>query len=67
MKEEKVTVKAITIYPNEQSVITKVAAVLFEGNESRAVRYIIRDWAQSKKLDEVGVPTGMFEGYDGGE
>jgi len=42
--DNNIAVKTIGIYPLEQSIITRVANQMFEGNESQAVRYIIRQW-----------------------
>lgn len=56
------TTKAITIYPAEQYIITVVANQLFEGNESQAVRHMIREYAK-RNLEEASAsePTPMSD------
>ena len=47
--------KAFRLYETEQYIVTQVARDMFEGNESQAIRHMIRDYA---KRNLVGAPEG---------
>jgi hypothetical protein len=46
MQQEAIIVKTIGIYPTEQYIITNVAKQKFEGNESQAIRFMIREYVR---------------------
>lgn len=43
-------VKGISIYPNEQFIVTTVARLMFDGNESQAIRHMIRAFGNEHLL-----------------
>ena len=49
-----VTVKTIGVYPVEQAIISAVAEHMFEGNESLATRFMIRDYARRNNIPTNG-------------
>ena len=49
---ENVTVKTIGLYSPEQFITTAVARDLFEGNESQAIRHMIRDYGKRNLVAE---------------
>jgi hypothetical protein len=57
MAKDQVAVKTISIYPTEQLIVTAVARELFEGNESQAIRHMIREYAQRNLVMEPDPST----------
>jgi hypothetical protein len=43
---DNISIKTFGVYPNEQFIITAIARKYFEGNESQAIRFIIREYAR---------------------
>lgn len=46
------TTKALRLYENEQKIVTQVARDMFEGNESQAIRHMIRDYGKRNLVIE---------------
>lgn len=44
--------KGLRLYDTEQYIVTSVAARMFEGNESQAIRFMIREYAKDHPIDE---------------
>jgi len=50
------TMKAIRLYDTEMAIVVRVARELFEGNESQAIRYMIREYG--KRLAQPPAANG---------
>lgn len=61
MAKDQVAVKTISIYPFEQTIITAVARELFEGNESQAIRHMIRDYGKRKLVAESDAARALVD------
>ncbi len=56
------TTKVLRVYEEERAIITQVARALFEGNESQAIRHMIRDYGKRLVAEPSNQPAAsLFE------
>ena len=53
--------KNLRLYETEQFIVTAVARELFEGNESRAIRHMIRDYGKRNLLAESDAARALVD------
>jgi hypothetical protein len=60
------TTKGLRLYDTEQFIVTQVAREMFEGNESQAIRHMIREFGKRLASESpTPEPAPLFAGGNG--
>lgn len=54
-------IRGLRLYEIEEYIVTEVARRMFEGNESQAIRFMIREFPKHNPILDDGAPLGILQ------